>query len=241
MKIALIDGDSLCYLCSKDDILTSLQSIDSLIRSIMSETGSDAYHLFLSTGPYFRHRVNPDYKGNRKSSSPLKYLKTTKAYLVEEYGGKAFEGVEADDMVAWASSKIQETSDECVVCAIDKDVTKQIVGHHFDYKKHIKSHTMPADAAKFLYQQALQGDSTDNITGIPRVGEAKAKAIVERCESPTELRAAVLQAYQDYYKGIGPGVYAFQQNFRQVYLLRKDQDFLNEVGYVPELLEPRTL
>jgi len=234
MKIAVIDGDSICYLCSKDTIGESIGNVDDLVSNILKETGSTHYWMFLSKTPYFRHQVNPDYKGNRPPSN-LKYLKTLKAYLREQYGGMSFKGVEADDMVAYAMN-IPNTA-ELISCAMDKDVIGQVPGNHLNYRTFEQVTTNVDQAVKFLYKQTLAGDSGDNIKGIPGIGPKKAEDILLNQEY--NYASAVMQAYSEHFNNAGISVGEFQKNFRQVYLLRKEEDFNREVGYVPVIPDPR--
>jgi 5'-3' exonuclease len=236
--IAVIDGDSICYLCSKDTLEESLENVDSLIKSIGEMTNSTHYYLFLSKGKYFRHQINTDYKGKRKYASPLKYLRTLKSYLMEQYNAVAIPNVEADDMVAYTMhTEVEENKENTYInCSIDKDVLKTVPGLNFNYRTYESQEVSKKDALKFMYKQVLMGDSGDNITGIPGVGEKTAAAILELAETSEELRKVVLDAYFDYYKEFsGQSVFHFQKNFRQIYLLRTKEDFLNEVGTIPTL------
>ena len=241
--LAIIDRDSFCYLCSGDTLQESVERIDKLIANTLDKTGSTSYYLFLSTGPYFRHNVNTDYKGKRPSS-PLKYLKTLKNYLKEQYYAESFTQVEADDMVSYVqhsflNGKFPQFS-KSIVCAIDKDVKKGIPGHTFDYKKNEFSYSTKEESSSFIHLQSIMGDSTDNIKGIPGVGEVKAGKLLEKVAP--ELQATVAyQSYLDFYKEPGQALHEYQKNFKQVYLLQTDDDFLNNVGYVPELKDPITI
>lgn len=241
--LAIIDGDSLCYLCSKETIEESIDNINSLFKKIIDKTGSTSYYLFLSKGPYFRHNVNKDYKGQR-SGSPLKYLKTLKTYLREQYLAEYWEEVEADDAVSYVqqqflSGNLPEFT-KTFVCSLDKDVKKQVPGHMYDYKKDEFTYTAPEEAEKFLHVQAIMGDSGDNIKGIPGTGEVKATKLIEAARA--ELHPLVgLKAYIDHYKASGKGVYEYQKNFRQVYMLRTVEDFVDAVGYEPKLNDPITI
>lgn len=238
--LANIDGDSICYICSKDTLLESTNAVDTLMNTILEKTGSTHYYLFLSKGPYFRHKVNTDYKGKRKSS-PLKYLKTLQAYLIEQYNAEVFPYVEADDMVSYVAHRAAaghfNNFKATYTCSIDKDVKKQIPGLHFDYKKHELSKCEEYEATEFLHTQTLMGDSTDNITGIPGIGEKKAAEKLEGI-NPDLHPVAVFKAYCDHYKSPQVAVTEFYKNFTQIYILRNDEDFMNAVGYIPELLDP---
>lgn len=252
MKVALIDGDSLCFISSKDTIQSSIKNIDSMMRMILAKTSCDRYLLFLSRGKYFRHRVNEDYKGNRKNmKSTLVYLRTLKQYLVEEYGGLFYDNLEADDLVAFAARTIVTKKyggiTSCVICSPDKDVIGQIPGWHFSYKSHDFIKTTPDDALRFLWYQTLIGDSTDNISGIPGVGKKTANKILDSLEDCSyeervlKMQNIVFETYLKKYKRIHVAMFEMQQNFRQVYLLREEEEYLREVGYVPKLPDPKKL
>jgi 5'-3' exonuclease len=241
--LAIIDGDSLCYLCSKETIDESLERIDSLFKKILDKTGSTSYYLFLSKGPYFRHDVNIDYKGKR-SSSPLKYLKTLNKYLREQYLGEHWKGVEADDAVSYVQQLFLSGAlpefDKTFVCSIDKDVKEGVPGHTYNYGKDEFSYTTPEEAEMFLHIQAIMGDSTDNIKGIPGTGEVKATKLISAARP--ELHPLIgLKAYLEHFKAPNKGIHEYQKNFKQVYLLRTPEDFLDAVGYVPELNDPITI
>jgi 5'-3' exonuclease len=241
--LAIIDGDSLCYLCSKDTLKESTDNIDNLLQKILTKTGSTSYYLFLSEGKYFRHSINEHYKGKRTASS-LKYLKTLKKYLVEQYYAEAWKNVEADDCVTYVqqlflSGKLPEFT-KTVVCAIDKDIKKQIAGEMYDYRTDTFTVTTSDEAEKFLHIQSIMGDSTDNITGIPGIGEVKATKLLENIP----IKECCIEAYRAYckhYSTPSEALQAYQENFRQVYLLRTDADFMYEVKYIPKLNSPITI
>lgn len=245
-KIAVIDGDSICYICSKDNIEDSISSVKSLINTILDMTQADGYHMFISKGKYFRHEVNPDYKSGRKASK-LNYLRTLRTFLEEEYGAVSVPKVEADDLVSFVcynknSSITTPVSDidayEYIICSIDKDVKKQIEGKHFDYKKQEFGETSYDDAYKFLWKQTLMGDSTDSIVGIPGIGDKKADAILKDVPRH-EIKFKVYSEYVKYYSAKpAEALFNFQKNFRQVYLLRNMEDFINEVGNLPNIGYP---
>lgn len=242
MKIAVIDGDSICYLCSKDTIEESITNVNSIIDSMLEETESTHYWMFLSDGPYFRHEINSDYKGNKPSNN-LKFLKSLKAYLRERFNAVSYDGLEADDLIAYILGKkirIGEEDVDLISCAIDKDVIRQVPGTHYNYRTRETIETSEKDAYMFIYAQTLAGDSTDNIKGIPGIGEGKAGKLLLN-EYPADYSKVVLLAYINHFKNIPTSIFEFQKNFRQVYLLRTDDDFLREVNYIPEISSPELI
>lgn len=227
IKVAVIDGDSICYLSSKETIEESLKNVDTIMHSIIKETGSSHYYLFLSMGPYFRHIINPEYKNKRKNT--LKYINTLKSYLRERYFAVYYPKVEADDMVAYIMNNFNSKEMQCISCSIDKDVINQVVGHHFNYRTHKFSKTSFEDARKFLYTQVLTGDATDNISGIKGIGEVKAEKLLTN----KDYNSICLKAYVNHFKS-AQAIFEFQKNFRQVYLLKTQEDFIREIGHIPE-------
>ena len=156
-KLAIIDGDALTYHSSKDSIYESIEIINEKIQNIFIQTGATHYVLFISNSPYFRHQISSEYKSNRnKYKSPLKWLKTLKKYLIEEWGAQSMDLVEADDLCAYWMNKdlciaddgkieprevfvdaldycavenlpqFEFESMEKVLCAVDKDLLQSI-------------------------------------------------------------------------------------------------------------------
>lgn len=181
-NITLIDADSLIFYSSKDTIEVSLTIIKNRITEILDNTEADKFILFLTGGKQgFRYNIYPEYKQNRKKSygKRLKYLKTLKAFLIEEYNACLIPELEADDLVAYYSNNLPEYN--TVISSPDKDVLYQLVGKHWNYKYIVHDKGTPdekvekgswvtvdnqTDANRFLAIQLIMGDSTDNIKGI---------------------------------------------------------------------------
>ena len=115
-KLAIIDGDALMYHSSKDSIHESIEIIDEKIQNIFIQTGATHYVLFISNSPYFRHQISSEYKSNRnKYKIPLKWLKTLKKYLIEEWGAQSMDLVEADDLCAYFMAKKEFDVSNCPI------------------------------------------------------------------------------------------------------------------------------
>tara|TARA_R110000744_G_scaffold85301_2_gene166728 strand:+ start:4341 stop:5180 length:840 start_codon:yes stop_codon:yes gene_type:complete len=273
-KLAIIDADSLCYICSKDTIKESIDAVDFLFANIIRETGSTHYYLFLSEGKYFRHNIDSDYKGNRKATD-LKFVRTLKAYLKENYYAESFKLLEADDIVAYvsklaAAGTLVENEDftDNTICAIDKDVSGQIEGSHFNYSKGTWKSTTQLQAHRFLFTQSITGDAGDNIKGVPGVGAKKAEEYLKGV-LPEKLVSRSIKAYKIYEEITYPKKQAnvitansklpvgdanrkpelpnlpknwavdnYVKNFRLVYLLRDADRIKSECGYIPNIKAP---
>lgn len=225
-----MDGDSICYICSKTSFEDSVDMCDKLIADIIRATKATHYIIFFSQGPYYRHVINPDYKGNRKGS-PLLWLKTLKAYITEQYKAETPPIIEADDAVAYYKTLYPNA----VICSPDKDVLKQVAGEHYNYRNREWIITTNEEAHKWMYLQALMGDSTDNIKGLPGIGPKKAERLLEPYQ-PNKYKHVVLSEYCKVY-GEEMGILEFYKNFYQVYLLRTKEEIEHFAGDLP-LVEP---
>jgi 5'-3' exonuclease len=183
-KITIIDADSLTFYSSKDTIEDSIGNIKERLDYILEVTEATKFVICLTgrRDKNFRYILYPEYKANRKKryGQPLKYLKTLKAFLVEEYNALIVDEVEADDLVAYFGAKLKTADTDTTICSPDKDVVHQLVGKHwnYSYKKINKDtpeeyiekgrwvETSQEESDRFFALQMLMGDSGDNIKGI---------------------------------------------------------------------------
>ena len=112
-RLTIIDADSLAYLAGGCKTLQeAINKTDERIQYIINVTKADYISLFISKGKYFRHQIDPSYKGNRKGSPPM-WMKTIKSYLEEKYEANSMPNVEADDLVMyWMNKKWRLHKDE---------------------------------------------------------------------------------------------------------------------------------
>lgn len=130
-----------------------------------------------------------------------------------------------------------------ILASIDKDLLQSIPGKHLNYNKKVGPEewgmewveTTEAEADDFIRMQMYVGDTSDGVSGIPRKGIKYYEKISEEVKPSW---GDILLEYQVYY-GQSQGIYEFQKNYRLLHLLDCDEDFMREVGYIPEL--PRFL
>lgn len=268
-KLAIIDGDALTYHSSKDSIHESIEIIDEKIQNIFIQTGATHYVLFISNSPYFRHQISSEYKSNRnKYKIPLKWLKTLKKYLIEEWGAQSMDLVEADDLVSYWYNKdlktignpfnLNETTGENepklpeiyekVICSPDKDLLQSIPGKHFNYSYKLEDKYNPNSVIKGWWVETSEAESDDFKRMQVVVGDVtdgvsglKDKGIKFYEKISKEIKPSygeLLQLYCVEY-GQAQGIFEFQKNYRLLHLLNTDEDFEREIGQLPELPEIR--
>ena len=248
-KVVLIDIDSIIYMGAfKDTVKAGISTVNNRINSIIKDNESNNIISFDTPKDVFRKGVarTKPYKYNRKDLEKPKHFDSIKKYVKDTFNVYTYEGLEADDCVSYFATKFKNN----VICAIDKDVIKQCVGTHYNYqlaacKKtgyfNIKGFqtTTEEEADRFLWQQALTGDSTDGILGIEKVGEKTAQKWLANVD-PIDFNTIVLQKYVDKY-GRVEGTCRFAENFRLVYLLKTDEDIIRELGSPIELPKPEKI
>ncbi|MDR2934895.1 MAG: DNA polymerase I, partial [Candidatus Adiutrix sp.] len=149
-----------------------------------------------------RHDIYPDYKINRAPlDEDLKSQLPDTRRLVEALGLFSLErpGFEADDLIAAAARTFTAQGLEVVIVSSDKDfyqLLSERVSMYDPAPKKDSALTLAAfrerfglEPSAFLDVQALMGDSSDNIPGVPQVGEKTAVKLISRFGSLDSLYA----------------------------------------------------
>ena len=178
-RVLAVDGDIIAYrtaaVCEDHFEVAADAIIASTLKDIATDTGISKMRIYLSGEDNFRYKVGTTkpYKGNRATMVRPKYLNHCKDYLVKNYRAIKVHGFEADDGIA--SDMIQNNA---IHCGIDKDIL-QVPGDHYNYVKQEWQYISEEEAVIRLYRQILTGDNSDNIPGLPHVGEKTAEKIIE--------------------------------------------------------------
>ncbi len=155
---------------------------------------------FDTSKPTWRHETFPQYKATRlKQPEPITlawpYIqKFLEASNVKTY---AMEGMEADDIIGTISKKVDKSVETFIVTS-DKDYDQLVDEHTFIYKPDkigYKIHDIASVLEKWEISSveqvidilALQGDASDNVPGVPGVGEKTAKQLIRQFYSVENL------------------------------------------------------
>ena len=148
--------------------------------------GSPIIVVFDAKGKTFRNDVYKEYKANRPPMpddlrEQLKPLKE----IVKAIGFPLIEiaGVEADDVIATLVKKAKENNFKAVISSLDKDLM-QLVEDPISTMMNTMTHQIFDEAKVFEKfgvkpsqirdMLALTGDTSDNIPGVPKVGQKTA-------------------------------------------------------------------
>ena len=199
----LVDGNSLMHrafhalpLMDADGIYTNAVYgfLNMLLKVIREENVQYLAVCFDEHGPTFRHTVYADYKAGRRETPPeLRQQFDTILSLLDEMGIRRFSlrGWEADDLLGTLSLKGQEAGAAPLLLTGDRDAL-QLVGGGTElmFTRKGISETIRFTASK-VYEEygftpeqvtdwkGLAGDSSDNIPGVPGVGDKTAVKLLQ--------------------------------------------------------------
>jgi DNA polymerase-1 len=213
-KLFLIDGSALYYrsyfafirnplINSKgEDTSATFGFLSSLTKLIEDEKPEYLAIIFDTKEPTFRHEIYPEYKATREKmpeemAAQFPRLINTLTRLNFIMLDKA--GYEADDIIGTISSKYASEDLKVFIVSGDKDMAQLVNDHVFLYtlgKSNQPSEVIdkekviekigikPEQVVDWL---ALMGDSSDNIPGIPKVGNKTAANILQEYHSIESL------------------------------------------------------
>lgn len=193
---ALIDGDIVAFSCAVYNETYGWEAarsdIDDMMKRILETTGVTDYECYISGSNNFRYEVDHLYKANRKGKTDPIYRQEANAYLVQTFGARVTDGIEADDAIGIAGTRSSDT----IICSIDKDL-KQIPGNHYNWRKNEFTFVTPMDALRNFYRSFLIGDTADNIIGVRGLGPVKSARYIDDLESEEDMFATVQILYND--------------------------------------------
>jgi DNA polymerase-1 len=211
-KIILIDGYGLVFkgfygapdMCKKDGTPTgAVFNFVKSLRYIVSGLKFSHIVVAFDTGQKtFRHDKYKEYKANRPPcDARLVPQFPVIREVAEAFNMRGVEknGYEADDVIATLTRRaIEENFDEIVIISSDKDLMQLVDDKHkvriFDnfrstyYDENAVCKKWGVKHPKQILDiLSLMGDSSDNIPGVPGIGEVKSKRIINEFDSVENL------------------------------------------------------
>jgi DNA polymerase-1 len=210
-KIALIDGSSYIYRAfyavrglanSKGFPTGAVYGFAGMLRKVISDIRPDYVIVaYDAKGKNLRHELYPDYKANRpEMPDDLKPQIAKIKELVAAYNVKSLEveGFEADDIIAEIARTLPADLDAVIVTG-DKDLA-QLVTERVTLLDTMKDKVTDiasvrerfgADPQGLAEIYGLAGDSSDNIPGVPGIGEKGAIELIKKYGTIEELLSHV--------------------------------------------------
>ncbi|MFS0574884.1 DNA polymerase I [Sporosarcina sp. 179-K 3D1 HS] len=216
-KIVLLDGNSLAYraffalplLTNDTGIHTNaVYGFTMMLQNILADEKPTHMLVAWDAGKTtFRHSTFSEYKGGRQKTPPelseqFPYLrKLLEAYNIPQY---ELDNYEADDIIG-TLSKTDDPDAEVIVISGDKDLT-QLTNDRTtvfitrkgmtDIEKYTPEHVMEKygiEPHQIIDMKGLMGDASDNIPGVPGVGEKTALKLLKEYGSVEKLYESIDQ------------------------------------------------
>ncbi|HEX9260682.1 MAG TPA: 5'-3' exonuclease H3TH domain-containing protein, partial [Acidimicrobiales bacterium] len=204
-KLLLLDGNSLTYrafFALPTDMATASGQVTNavfgftsmLINLLRDQRPDGALVAFDLPQPTFRHEANPEYKAQREAAPDiLRQQMGLVRQVVDSLGIKVLDcpGFEADDIIASVVTMAVARGDEVVIVTGDRDsyqlVADPLVKVLYN-RRGVSDYALYDEAgiaektgvtpAQYSQYAALRGDPSDNLPGVPGVGEKTAAKLI---------------------------------------------------------------
>ncbi len=252
--LALLDGHSLAYRAffalpqelatTSGQVTNSVYGFMRMLVKLLGDHHPDRLAVAWDTGRQtFRSDRYPEYKAQR-SATPDAFKSQLPLIdeMLQAMGIAQFrvEGVEADDVIATVASQAVDDGWDVLIVTGDRD-SFQLVGDHVKvlYTRRGISDTVVADAdwiegrygigpTQYVDYAALRGDTSDNLPGVPGVGEKTASKLLNEYRD--------LDGIYDHLDEQTPKLSANLAEHRdQVFLNRELMNLLRSVELAPEI------
>ncbi|MFM7950650.1 MAG: 5'-3' exonuclease H3TH domain-containing protein [Acidimicrobiaceae bacterium] len=232
MKLMALDGNSLAYraffalptdmVTANGQVTNAIYGFTSMLLTLMRDHKPDGVVVvFDRKEPTFRHEAAPEYKAQRESQPDILYQQLDliremlKTMGIEAIDAAGFEG---DDLIATIADRAQKAGDDLIIVTGDRDNYQLVADPHIRVlynKRGVSDYALYDEAGifertgvtpkQYAEYAALRGDPSDNLDGVPGVGEKTAakliakyktiEAIFDNAEEQTpKLKQALLES-----------------------------------------------
>ena len=203
--LLLIDGNSLTYraffalptdlMTASGQVTNAVTGFCAMLVTLLREHEPDGVAVaFDLPGATFRHERLPSYKANREKQPDILYEQLALVRdLVEALGLRVVEaeGFEADDVLATLATTARDAGRDAIIVTGDRDSYQLVEDPHVRVlynKRGVSDYALYDEAGieertgvrpdDYVHYAALRGDPSDNLPGVPGVGEKTAAKLV---------------------------------------------------------------
>jgi DNA polymerase-1 len=216
--LLLLDGMSLAFraffalppeMATKDGVVTNaVYGFFSMLALLARDQRPSGIAVaFDLPGPTFRDAVVSDYKGGRDATPPE--LEPQIGIVIDLLGALAIpvvtkEGYEADDVLATLATRARDEGRDVIVVTGDRDCFQLVEDPHVkvlynrrgvsDYSLYDEAGIFErtgVEARRYPLLAALRGDTSDNLPGVPGIGEKTAAKLFAQFADLDELFAGL--------------------------------------------------
>ncbi len=207
-RLVLIDGHALAHRAfhalpadmktTHGELTNAVYGFTSMLLNVLRDEKPTHIAVTFDKGYTFREEVYPDYKANRaEMADEMRVQMDRIRRVVEALSIPVFEreGYEADDLLGTLARQAEEQGVETLIVTGDTDIL-QLVDEHtrvltsrwrfsdtVTYDPAGVRERYGLDPAQLVDYKALVGDKSDNIPGVPGVGEKTAVSLLQQYSS----------------------------------------------------------
>ena len=205
-KLLLVDGNSLTYRAffalpqdmstASGQLTNAVFGFTSMFINVLKEQRPDEVLVaFDRPEPTFRHEADETYKANREAApDPLRQQMGLVREVLQALGVATCElaGWEADDIIATATEQAVERGDDVLIVTGDRDAYQLVADPHVKVlynRRGVSDYALYDEAgilertgvtpAQYPEYAAMRGDPSDNLPGVPGVGEKTAAKLIQ--------------------------------------------------------------
>ena len=205
MQLMVLDGNSLAYRAffalptdmttASGQVTNSVYGFCSMLLTLMKDHEPDGVIVvFDRKEKTFRHEAAPEYKAQREAQPDILYQQMD---IIKEMLGvmgiAAIDaaGFEGDDLIATIAEKAEQAGEDLLIVTGDRDTYQLVRDPHIRVlynKRGVSDYALYDEAgilertgvtpAQYSQYAALRGDPSDNLDGVPGVGEKTAAKLM---------------------------------------------------------------
>ncbi len=205
--LLLIDGNSLTYRAffalpsdmatASGQVTNAVFGFTSMLINLLRDHDPEVVAIaFDLPTPTFRHERNPEYKAGRESAPDI--LRQQMGLVREVVDALAMpvvelEGYEADDVLATLATQGRDTGRDVIIVTGDRDSYQLVEDPHIKVlynKRGVSDYALYDEAgifertgvkpADYVQYASMRGDKSDNLPGVPGVGEKTAAKLINK-------------------------------------------------------------
>jgi DNA polymerase I len=186
VKILLLDAYNLIYRARSGFLKGNHPVVYNFfrgVRPLVEKFSPDIVYFVLEGNPVFRKELNESYKANRKNQD--RHFHEQKAMIIDivktcfPFQTVKHPELECDDTIATLVSKHCRNSDHCTIISSDSDFIQLLNAFEScQIYNPIRKKFIDKPEYDYVTWKALRGDPTDNIAGIPGIGDKTATKLM---------------------------------------------------------------
>ena len=247
-NLLIVDGLNVAFRWKHQNILDFKYDYIRTIESLAKSYKAGTIIVCADGGSTYRKEIFPEYKANRKERFAdqteqearefemfMAEFQDTLTLLKERHPVFHFKGVEADDIAAYITQKINY--DECWLISSDKDwdllISDKVSRFSTVTRKETTVHNWDEhydfEIEDYISFKCLCGDKGDNVPGVPGVGPKRAVQLIEQYGSIFDIYdACPLEGKYKYIQAVNENAEQLLTNVELMDLITYNEDAIGQ-------------